>query len=84
LIKHSKEELEKLGPDHINSVLEAGTLNKGDSHQDILAKHQAIKDLARKLDQKAELDKDKMDESKETHEALQKLIEEQKKTLKKS
>mmetsp|Transcript_12216 Transcript_12216/g.15577 ORF Transcript_12216/g.15577 Transcript_12216/m.15577 type:complete len:122 (-) Transcript_12216:634-999(-) len=53
-ITHSKEVLDKVDHHHINCVLKSSQLGSSDSHEELKAKHDAIKALASKLRQRAE------------------------------
>ena len=60
LKKYSKEDHEKLNDEHINSVLESVHLLPTDSHEDILAKHKALKELASKIEAKHKYHEEEM------------------------
>ena len=73
--------LEKVDHHHINCVLKSSQLKPTDSHDELKAKHDAIKALASKLKQRAENEKKDLDATKETEAELRRLLSEQKKTL---
>ena len=53
LLKHKPEELLKINDDHMNAVLKKAGRHAEDSHEDLVAKHKELVDLAHKLEAKA-------------------------------
>ena len=53
LLKHKPEDLAKINDDHMNAVLKKAGRHAEDSHEDLVAKHKELVDLAHKLEAKA-------------------------------
>ena len=64
--------------------MKSSQLQNSDSHEELKAKHDAIKQLANKMRQRAVFEKKDMKASRKTQSELQRLLKEQKKTLARS
>ena len=83
-IQYPRHELESVDHHHINCVLRSSKLQAEDTHEEMLMKHDAVKQLMNKMKQRAKICKNDMGLSKKTEQELTKLTKEQEKTIDKS
>ena len=77
MMQFPKEQLDKVDHHHINCVLKSSQLANGDSHEELKAKHSAIKQLKNKMKQRKQYEKKDMEQTKKTEGELKRLLKEQ-------
>ena len=80
-IMYPRSELDRIDHHHINCILKSSRLQSEDTHEEMLMKHEAIKNLMNKMKQKANYSRKDMKASKKTESELNRLTKEQEKTL---